>query len=172
MPNKLIEWIDKKGGLWGFLAIIVAILIAVTQSYFADSDTRPPNVLPLDQTQASFPEEKSNNSKNEVYVPPPSLPKMKTATQIEKNVVEGEPFEACSMSDLFFSTLHLGQDVASLSRKHGVFFNQDGEILQDQAMAIDKPLNLSTDCSIAIIDKYEVQGHSSFKLLIERRGDK
>ena len=100
---------------------------------------------------------------------PPSSTESITFPHIEKSVIEGEVFQACNVSGLFLTTLHSGQGVATLGRKHGAFFNQDNEILQDPAMMLDQPLSLSTDCSLTITGTYDVQGHSSFTMLIRRK---
>ncbi len=129
--------------------------VPLKRSVPAEPDTTPKQV---DRT-------KDRITKNS----PPSSSGSKTPLTQKLRIIEGEVFEACGVSGLFLTTLHSGQGVASLGRKGGGFHNKDGEFLSEYVMLIDKPLSLSINCSLVITDARDVQGHSSFNILIERQ---
>lgn len=150
--------------------VIVAVLslLASTYFYFYKNIKSPEEIIKPVLTPDDRSEKKGDKSNDRSTIK--SSPTRSTTLQyVEKRVIEGEVFQACNVSGLFLTTLYSGQSIASLGRKHGAFFNPEGEILRDHVMLLDNPLRLSMDCSLTITDNYDVQGHSSFNILIERR---
>lgn len=93
-------------------------------------------------------------------------PNISNQEKLEKSVIEGELFQACGLSKLYFTSLHSGKDIASLGRKHGALFDEDGELRRNNRLTRNNPLHLSRGCYISITDRYVVQGHYSFDILI------
>jgi hypothetical protein len=167
-----VDWIERRQGLWGLLAVVLALLsLLTTTCFYINESTSSPekdNELLSPSSGSTKEEHKKIDGKGIMNQTPHSSGNAKEPTT--KRIIEGEIFQACGISGLFFARSHSSEGIAILERRDGALFNENGEIIRGHIMPEKEPLRLSNNCFLTIKSQYEVQGHTSFEVFIERSG--